>query len=95
MPRFKRLLLVGIVVVGTMLCMRGSLSGAPEGTPAPKAKNWEHVQVVAYASGLTGFFHKSTGRLYLYGSDLKTPFMVSEIQMLGEPLKIVKAPPGQ
>ena len=49
------------------------------------------IQVVTYASGLTGFFDPGSKRLYLYASDVKTPFMTVEIDQLGKPLKIVKA----
>jgi len=83
------------VLTALMLVMLAALvlekSSGASVTEGPKSK-WEHVQVVSYASGLTGFFDTSTGRLYLYGSDIKTPFAVSEIQKLGEPLKVVKAP---
>jgi hypothetical protein len=91
MTRFKNLLLAGLALVVTALILKGSLFGASESAPA-KPKNWAHVQVVSYPSGLTGFFDTSSGRLYLYASDLKTPFMTSEIQTLGEPLKVIKAP---
>ncbi len=95
MTRCKNLLTGGVIAIAAMFGIRGSLSGASESSATSKPKNWAHVQVVSYASGLTGFFDTSTGRLYLYGSDLKTPFMASEIQTLGEPLKVIKAPPGQ
>ena len=51
------------------------------------------LQVVSYSSGLTGFFEASSKTLYVYASDLKTPFMTVEIETLGEPLKVLKGPP--
>jgi hypothetical protein len=51
-----------------------------------------NIQVVTYASGLTGFYDPSSRRLYLYASDVKTPFMTVELEKLGEPLKVITAP---
>jgi hypothetical protein len=95
MTRSKNLPVIGTIVIAAAFGIRGSLAGVSDASAAAKPKNWAHVQVVSYASGLTGFFDTSSGRLYLYGSDLKTPYMASEIQSLGEPLKVIKAPPGQ
>ena len=50
------------------------------------------IQVVTYASGLTGFFDPGAQRLYLYATDVKTLFMTVEIEQLGKPLKVVNAP---
>jgi hypothetical protein len=87
-----------IVIVAALFALflavtNSSIISAKVDSAAP-AHRFDDIQVVSYASGLTGFFDRSTGRLYLYGADLKTPFMVSEIQKLGEPLKVIKAPPG-
>lgn len=51
------------------------------------------LQVVAYPSGLTGFFDPTTSQLHVYGADLKTPFMSVQVEKLGEPLKVMKEPP--
>jgi hypothetical protein len=77
-----------LVVLATLVLDKSSGASV---TASGKGK-WEDVQIVSYASGLTGFFDKSSGRLYLYGSDIKTPFAVSELRKLGEPLQVVKAP---
>jgi len=90
----KQLFVVAVLLVGFAVVSRESKTQAAAEN-APTAAKWGHVQVVSYSSGLTGFFDTTTGRLYLYGSDAKTPFMETELQKLGEPLKIVKAPPGQ
>ncbi|MCI0332521.1 MAG: hypothetical protein L0228_04785 [Planctomycetes bacterium] len=50
------------------------------------------LQVVSYNSGLTGFFEPSSKTLYVYASDLKTPFMTVQVETLGEPLKVIKEP---
>jgi hypothetical protein len=93
MSAFPKSLTAAALGGAVVFALFASLSGAAEDSKA--TEKWANVQVVAYNSGLTGFFDKSTGRLYLYGADLKTPFMVTEIQALGEPLKIIKGPAGQ
>jgi len=90
MSAYKNMLIAIVLVLLASLALKDSTSGASV-TPKENPK-WEHVQVMSYASGLTGFFDTSNGRLYLYGSDIKTPFAISELQTLGDPLKIVKAP---
>lgn len=86
----KKILIAAILLGASIVACRESIFGAPATTPG--AAKWEHVQVVTYPSGLTGFFDTTSGRLFVYGADLKTPFMISEVQTLGEPLKVIKAP---
>src|SRR5262245_22115632 len=82
--------LIALVLAGiTMFALKDSSQGATEATGSPK---WQRVQIVTYAAGLTGFFDTSNGRLYLYGADLKTPFAITELEKLGDPLKVIKAP---
>jgi hypothetical protein len=50
------------------------------------------IQVVTYPSGLTGFFDAEAKTLYIYGSDLKTPFMTVKIEKLGEELTMIRLP---
>ena len=76
-------LLVGVVVASLL-----ARSEAPAQQPAQKS--WSHIQVVSYASGLTGFFDTKTGRIYLYDSNLDQPFIIREIDELGKPLKKIK-----
>ena len=94
MPTCKTLLIAALLVATLVYASRVSKSQASAELALPDAK-WGHVQVVSYGSGLTGFFDTNSGRLYLYGADLRTPFMTAEIESLGAPLKIVKAPAGQ
>jgi hypothetical protein len=54
------------------------------------AKSWFSVQVVTYASGLTGFFDANTGKLYLYDSNLEQPVAIRQVGELGKPLKKIK-----
>ena len=56
----------------------------------PEQKSWSHVQVVTYASGLTGFFDTKSGKLYLYDGNLDQPIVIRELDELGKPLKRIK-----
>ncbi len=49
-----------------------------------------HIQIVSYASGLTGFFDASTGRLYLYDSEVRNCVAVRQLVEPGEPMKRLK-----
>ncbi|WP_428308865.1 hypothetical protein [Lacipirellula sp.] len=81
-------LLLGVAVGGLLTSAgREPVIAAEATTPAASAAP---LQVVAYASGLTGFFDPAEKKLYLYGADLKTPFMTAEIDELGKPLKVTQ-----
>ena len=83
---------VGIIVTCTVLLGTGlALYTRAEDKPAgsPK-KDWSRLQVVTYASGLTGFFDPASGKLYLYDSNLENCFIIRELTELGEPLKKLK-----
>jgi hypothetical protein len=56
----------------------------------PVQKSWSHIQVIAYASGLTGFFDTRTGRLYVYDANLDQPAIIREIDELGKSLKRIR-----
>ena len=76
-----------LLVAGMLL---SPINAADEASALPTAN--ADLQVVTYASGLTGFFDPSNRTLYLYGADLKTPFMTVQVETLGEPLKVLKGP---
>jgi hypothetical protein len=48
------------------------------------------LQIVSYASGLTGVFDPSTGRIYLYDANLEHCVAVREIVAPGESMKRLK-----
>ena len=52
--------------------------------------DWAHVQVVTYASGLTGFFDTRSGTLYIYDSNLDKAVFIRRISELGAPLEKIK-----
>ena len=85
------LLVVGAVVGWQLVSLEAANQAIDEEARQIEAPADLPLQVVSYSSGLTGFFDPSTKTLYLYGADLKTPFMISQVEKLGEPLKVIKA----
>ncbi len=91
--KMSRRFTLALTLAAVVLAMGWSLSrshAADEAPPMPAARN--DLQVVTYSSGLTGFFDPSSDTLYIYASDLKTPFMTVKVETLGEPLKVVQGP---
>ncbi len=87
----KPTLLVTILLLLTAFAL--SKAESPAGSNvSPQAGKYAHVQVIGYASGMTGFFDTTNGRLYLYTMDMQTPYMVTEIQSLGQPLRVIRPP---
>lgn len=85
------LAVMALLLVAWVLVPRHQPTAAAEDAVEQQAAP-RQLQVVAYSSGLTGFFDPSTNKLYVYASDLKTPFMTVQVEKLGEPLKILHAP---
>ena len=86
--KYLAALLLGVAVGGLLMSTGREPVVAAEG--AVPAATAPPLQVVAYASGLTGFFDPAERKLYLYGADVKTPFMTAEIDELGKPLKVTQ-----
>jgi hypothetical protein len=91
---YKIIMFAAIVVAGVAMTYRESHSQVGGNDPVPAAGKWSHVQVVTYASGLTGFFDTSDGKLYLYASDVKSPSMTVQLENLGQPLRVLRAGKG-
>ena len=72
------------LVVGLALTQRVAAQDE-ENEPA-----FANVLVVAYASGLTGFFDQGTGKLYLYDSNLKNCVAIRQLTTLGEPTAVIR-----
>ena len=51
--------------------------------------DWSNVQVVTYGNGVTGFFDRNTGTLFLYDGQLRRPVLIRQIDVLGRPLKTI------
>lgn len=89
--KYVAALILGVAIGGLLASMGREPVVAAEATAAAtSAPSAAPLQVVAYASGLTGFFDPTEKKLYLYGADLKTPFMTAEIDELGKPLKVTQ-----
>jgi len=72
-------------------------SEAPPEEPLPKEEGgkvkkgrYDDLQFYAYASGLTGIFDRSSGRLYIYDTDLAKCIAIRQLGRLGEPLRKLK-----
>ena len=52
--------------------------------------DWSKIQVVTYASGLTGFFDPNSGKLYIYDSNWDKCFCIRQLTQLGEPMQKLK-----
>jgi len=63
---------------------------APAATPAKPAitSDLSDIEVVNYASGLTGIFDKSAGKMYLYDSSTKKCVGVRRMTSTGEAREI-------
>lgn len=75
------------VILGASLVLGTRAQDKPAEPPKP---DWSRLQVVTYASGLTGFFDPASGKLYLYDSNAENCFIVRQLTELGEPLKKLK-----
>jgi hypothetical protein len=74
---------LGGIVFGLSLAL--CLGAADKKAEAPKAE-WSRLQVVGYASGVTGIFDPETGKYYLYDANVERCYAIREIRNLGEPL---------
>lgn len=91
--RSRNTFIAAILIGAVAFAVSHTLFGAGEDAPDAGAK-WANLQVVSHGNGLIGFFDKSTGRLYLYGPDSRSPYMITEIQNLGEPLRVIRPAPN-
>jgi hypothetical protein len=77
---------IGGLMLGVFLALTFGASGQGQAPTAP-AKDWSHVTVLSYPSGVTGFFDQSTGRLYLYDAYWETCIGIRELDTLGNPMR--------
>ncbi len=80
-----------VAVVACLLVGAAALmsTAVPQGK-AETERDWSQLQIVTYASGLTGFFDPDTGKLYLYDSKLDKCFIIHQLTKLGEPMEKLK-----
>ena len=77
---------VGGALLGAFLAVGFGTSGQSPPAPAP-ARNWGHVTVMTYPSGVTGVFDSNTGRIYMYDINLENCYQIRELTTLGEPMR--------
>lgn len=53
-------------------------------------QTFESLQPVAYASGMTGFFDRNTGMMFVYDASLDKCVFVRQLVRLGEPMKKIR-----
>ncbi len=80
----RRTLLI-VVVLAVSLAVFASLSGTTDAQPRLFMK-FENVEVFTYASGLTGFFNRETGVLYIYDSRWDKCTSIRRLDKLGSPM---------
>lgn len=85
----KRYLLSAALVVACASLVISAVRG--QYAPRPP-QNFNQVQVISYASGMTGFFDSQTGRLYVYDSNMENCLFIRQINELGNPLKRLRDP---
>ncbi len=87
----SRTLLIACLVVCLGLLAVSLLVGHSATAEAQEtASAFAQVQIVTYASGVTGFFDRSTGRLYLYDSNLRNCVAIRQVTALGEAAEVIK-----
>ena len=82
------LVVVVLAVAVAAFAFFGESTGAQQ-RPVPQ---FDGVQVITYASGLTGFFQRDTGTLYVYDANWDKCFAVRKLSSLGQPMKDVRNP---
>ena len=84
----RRIHLAAIGFLMVLFLMAGFLAASHATTRSSPDRS--HIQIVSYASGLTGFFDASTGRLYLYDSNAQNCIAIRQLVEPGEPMKRLK-----
>jgi hypothetical protein len=80
---------LGGLFLGIVLAVGFGASGQSQ-APAVPAKDWSHVTMLTYPSGLTGFFDQTTGRIYMYDTSSDNCVMIRELTALGSPTRRIR-----
>jgi hypothetical protein len=84
------LALVALAVCGVaLLGWFNATSGAQAQPPEIK---FENVEVVVYPNGMTGFFDRGTGKLYMYDIRWEKCIVSRQMTQLGEPMEEAASP---
>ncbi|MBK5094842.1 MAG: hypothetical protein JJE32_04100 [Deltaproteobacteria bacterium] len=74
---------LGFLAVAFLLAAFLAASHATERRNVDRSK----LQIVSYASGLTGFFDAVSGKLYLYDANAQNCVAIRQLVEPGEPMK--------
>ncbi len=55
-----------------------------------KDRKFDDLDFYSYASGYTGIFERSTGRIYLYDTDLNNCIAIRQLNRPGDPMRKIK-----
>ena len=83
------LVVVVLAVAVAAFAFFGESIGAQQ---RPPVRQFDRVEVITYASGLTGFFERDTGTLYVYDANWDKCIAVRKLSSLGQPMKDVRNP---
>src|SRR5262245_10332863 len=86
---------VGGLLLGIFLALGFGASGqnqppVPPGPPGPPVKDWSRVTVFSYASGMTGVFDQTNGRLYVYDAGFDRCLFIRDFTVLGDPMRRIR-----
>ena len=88
---FSRRLLLVVVVLAVSVAAIAYFNGTT-GAQERRYVGFDRVEVVTYASGLTGFFDRPTGTLYVYDANWDKCVAIRKLSTLGAPMASVDKP---
>jgi hypothetical protein len=84
---------LALAAAGAALVLAWGWLAPPTGAQLPAQQApFAHVQVISYASGLTGFFDQKDGSLYLYDGNAERCVFIRKMTKLGDPMQKVRDP---
>ena len=81
-----------VVVVLAFAVAAFAFLGETSGAQQRRMAQFDRVEVITYASGLTGFFQRDTGTLYVYDAKWEKCIAVRKLNTLGLPMTDVRNP---
>jgi len=88
---FTRRLLLVVVVLAVSLAALAYFHGTT-GAQEMRFVGFDRVTIVTYGSGLTGFFDRPTGTLYVYDANWDKCVAIRKLTTLGAPMAGVDKP---
>ncbi len=85
-----KLSLLSAIVMFLVAITAAFSSKAFEQTKSDPKPDWSKLQIVTYASGLTGFFDPDSGKLYIYDANWDRCFCIRQLTQLGDSMKKVR-----